>query len=154
MNPPADNQDLERFVEAQRGVYGRALAELRAGRKTSHWMWYVFPQLAGLGSSGNAQFYGIRGLDEARAYLAHPVLGARLVECAESLLELPGRLTATDIVGYPDDLKLRSCATLFARVAPAGSVFDRLLDRYYGGAGDERTLALLGSTRDGARGPG
>lgn len=139
---PVDPHDLERFLDAQRDDYPRALAEVRNGRKRTHWMWYVFPQLAGLGHSPMAQHYAIRSLDEAKAYLAHPQLGPRLTECFEALLQAQGR-SAHDIFGSPDDLKLRSCATLFSRAAPAGSVFEQVLDRYFGGERDERTLALL-----------
>lgn len=135
---------LNRFVEAQEPNYAEALSELRSGRKRSHWMWYVFPQLAGLGSSSMAARYAIRSEDEARAYLAHPVLGPRLIECAEAVLAINDK-SAHDILGSPDDLKLRSCATLFARVSPTGSVFERVLDRYYSSAGDPRTLQLLGT---------
>lgn len=134
--------DLARFIEAQDGVYGQALAELRRGRKQSHWMWFVFPQLVGLGHSAMSQRYGITGIDEARAYLAHEVLGLRLEECMEAALGIEGK-TATEIFGRPDDLKLQSCATLFAMITPPGSVFDRLLAKYYDGARDERTLRLL-----------
>ena len=141
-----DPHDLGRFVRAQAGDYQRALAELRSGRKRSHWMWYVFPQLDGLGSSPTAKRYAIRSLDEARAYREHPLLGARLVECAEAVLAVESR-SANEILGSPDDLKLRSCATLFARASPAGSVFHRLLDKYYGGEADPRTLRLLETTR-------
>jgi uncharacterized protein (DUF1810 family) len=105
-------------------------------------MWYVFPQVVGLGSSATAQHYGIRDADEARAYLAHPVLGQRLIECAEAICSVTGR-SAREILGTPDDLKLRSCATLFAQVSPPGSVFDRVLRRYYGGQPDQATLDLL-----------
>jgi uncharacterized protein (DUF1810 family) len=139
----ADPYHLARFLDAQRSVYERALAELRAGRKRSHWMWYVFPQLAGLGFSATSQQYGITGRDEARAYLEHPVLGARLHECADALLTLPPGTTAGAVLGYPDDLKLRSCATLFAAVSPPGSVFHRLLERYFESRADERTMARL-----------
>jgi uncharacterized protein (DUF1810 family) len=142
-NEPTDRWKLERFVDAQASVHERALAELRAGRKQSHWMWFVFPQLAGLGTSAMAERYAISGLDEARAYLAHPILGARLVESAETLLQLEGERSAATIMGYPDDMKLRSSATLFAQVSPPGSVFHRLLDRYFDGRGDERTMSLL-----------
>jgi uncharacterized protein (DUF1810 family) len=135
------SDDLERFVTAQEGVHGAALAELRAGRKRTHWMWFVFPQIAGLGSSPTARQYAISSLDEARAYLAHPVLGPRLREAAEALLGVEGR-TASAILGYPDDLKLRSSMTLFARAAGGPSVFQQVLDRYYDGP-DPRTLALL-----------
>jgi uncharacterized protein (DUF1810 family) len=143
---PADARDpheLERFVEAQRGDYDRALAEIRGGRKRSHWMWYVFPQLDGLGSSPMARRYAIKSAAEAVAYLRHPVLGPRLVACAEAAFGVEGR-TAHDIFGSPDDVKLRSCATLFAQVSLPGSVFHRLLDRYFAGQPDPRTLELLG----------
>jgi uncharacterized protein (DUF1810 family) len=133
---------LERFLRAQEDDYATALAELKAGRKRSHWIWYIFPQLDGLGFSAMAKQYAIQSLDEARAYLEHPVLGARLRECAEAVLGVEGR-SISAILGSPDDLKLRSCATLFAEVAPAGSVFERVLDRYYGGRRDERTLQIL-----------
>jgi len=137
-----DPYGLERFVEAQRGVHADALAELRAGRKRSHWMWFVFPQLAGLGVSASAQHYGIRGVDEAGAYLAHPVLGVRLRECAQALLALRGR-SAEQIFGFPDVLKLRSSMTLFAAVPGADAVFGEVLARYYDGEPDARTLHLL-----------
>jgi uncharacterized protein (DUF1810 family) len=132
---------LERFVEAQDGVYDDALAELSAGRKRTHWMWFVFPQIAGLGSSPTAKRYAIGSLDEARAYLAHPVLGPRLRECAQALLGIQGR-SAGDILGYPDDLKLRSSMTLFARAADDAALFQAVLDRYCDGP-DPHTLALL-----------
>ena len=128
---------------AQERAYETALAEVRRGRKRSHWMWYVFPQVAGLGSSEMSQRYAIRGAAEARAYLAHPLLGPRLVECFEAALGVQGR-TAHEIFGSPDDLKFRSCATLFAAVAPPGSVFQQALDRFFRGAGDPRTLEILG----------
>lgn len=134
--------NLQRFVAAQEGVYERALGELRAGRKRTHWMWFVFPQLAGLGFSATAQHYAIADLAEARAYLADPLLGQRLRRCAEALLAHEG-LGAREIFGSPDDLKLRSSMTLFVRVAERDSVFGRVLERYYGGAEDPRTLELL-----------
>ena len=137
-----DPHDLARFVQAQASSHERALAELRAGRKTSHWMWYVFPQLAGLGHSDMARRYAIRDATEARAYLAHPLLGPRLIACAEAVLGVAGR-SAHDIMGSPDDVKLRSSATLFAAVSEPGSAFHRILERYFGGEEDERTLALL-----------
>ena len=137
-----DPFDLARFVAAQAGVYPRALAEVRAGRKASHWMWFVFPQLEGLGTSANARRYALRDRDEAAAYLAHPLLGARLVEISGALLAFEGR-TAKQILGVPDDAKLRSCATLFAEVSTAGSVFERVLDRYFAGARDPETLRRL-----------
>jgi len=134
--------DLSRFVAAQRDVYARALGEIRAGRKRSHWMWFVFPQLAGLGLSATSRRYAIRDLAEARAYLEHPILGKRLVECGEAALGVEGR-SAFEVFGSPDDMKLRSCATLFSRVSPPGSVFHRLLDKYFGGEPDDRTMSLL-----------
>jgi uncharacterized protein (DUF1810 family) len=134
--------DLGRFLEAQMRNYAQALAEIRAGQKVSHWMWYVFPQLDGLGSSPTARTYAIKSRSEAEAYLAHPTLGPRLVECAEAALAVKGR-SAHDIFGFPDDLKLCSCATLFAQVSPPGSVFHRLIDRYFDGEPDAKTLRLL-----------
>jgi uncharacterized protein (DUF1810 family) len=145
LNTSADDPfDLQRFVEAQSGVYEDAVTQLRSGRKRTHWMWFVFPQLRGLGHSATAYRYGITGIDEARAYLAHPVLGSRLTECAAVLQQLDGRRTASDIFGYPDDLKLRSSLTLFAVASEPESVFERLLDKYFGGEPDERTVAMLG----------
>ena len=138
-----DPYDLDRFVRAQEGDFERALAELRGGRKRSHWMWYIFPQAAGLGSSPTSVRYAIRSLAEARAYLGHPVLGPRLEACARALLALEGT-SAAEILGTPDDLKLRSCATLFACVSPPGSVFEALLDKYSAGVGDPETLRLVG----------
>jgi uncharacterized protein (DUF1810 family) len=138
----ADPYDLQRFVDAQRGVHERVLAELAAGRKTSHWMWFVFPQIEGLGHSSMARRYALRGGDEAAAYLAHPVLGPRLVACAEAAIRAPG--SARAIFGTPDDLKLRSCATLFAKVAPEGSVFERVLARFFEGKPDPATAERLG----------
>ena len=142
-----DPHDLNRFIRAQEHDYARALAEICSGRKRTHWMWYVFPQLDGLGFSETARRYAIRGLEEARAYLMHPVLGPRLVECAEAVLAVQGR-SAWEIFGTPDDLKLRSCATVFAEVSAEGSVFHRLIQVYFGGAPDERTLTLLGQSAD------
>ena len=130
---------LARFTAAQEGVYDRALAELRAGCKRTHWMWFVFPQIAGLGSSRTAQRYAIASLQEARAYLADAVLGPRLIECATALLAVEGR-SAEEILGFPDDLKLRSSMTLFARAAPGIEVFQQVLDRYYDGKPDPQTL--------------
>src|SRR5882672_11672657 len=127
-----DPHDLRRFVDAQSRNYVDALSELRSGQKRSHWMWYVFPQYEGLGRSPMAQRYAIKSVAEAEAYLRHPLLGPRLIECAEALLGLEGR-SAHQIFGSPDDTKLRSSATLFSRVAPAGSVFHRVLHRYFAG---------------------
>jgi len=137
-----DPFDLERFVAAQSGVIERVRAELQTGRKQSHWMWFVFPQLAGLGVSPMAQRYAISSLAEARAYLAHPLLGARLRECTELVLAIHGK-TAHAIFGSPDDLKFRSCLSLFAEAAPEEIVFNIALAKYFSGAKDPRTLALL-----------
>jgi uncharacterized protein (DUF1810 family) len=134
--------DLQRFHDAQDGVYERALGQLRAGRKTSHWMWFVFPQIAGLGMSSMSQHYAIRSLDEARDYLADPVLGARLRECASVLAALEGR-TAEQIFGGIDAVKLRSSMTLFHRAAPDEPVFGQVLEKYYDGAADPATEARL-----------
>lgn len=134
--------DLQRFRDAQDGVYEGALAELRAGRKTGHWMWFVFPQLAGLGRSETAQHYAIASLDEARDYLADPVLGARLRECASALMAVQGR-SAEEILGGIDAVKLRSSMSLFHRAAPDEPLFRQVLDKYYGGAPDPATDELL-----------
>jgi uncharacterized protein (DUF1810 family) len=137
--------DLERFVEAQaNGVHARALAELRAGRKVSHWMWFVFPQVAGLGSSPTSRRYAIGSLEEARGYLDHPVLAPRLVECAQAVLSHPDR-TAREIMGTPDDAKLRSSMTLFALAADSEPAFQQVLDTFFDGERDPRTLELVGS---------
>ena len=138
-----DSFDLARFVRAQEGTHVQALAEVRRGRKASHWMWFVFPQLAGLGSSPTAQHYALNGLDEARAYLAHPVLGLRLRAITEVAAQLEGR-TARDVFGSPDDMKLRSSLTLFEAAAPDGTVFGRALDALSGGGRDRLTLEKLG----------
>jgi uncharacterized protein (DUF1810 family) len=137
-----DPFDLQRFVDAQRADYDRALREIRNGRKQSHWMWYVFPQFAGLGMSPTSQRYAIGSLAEASAYLAHPVLGPRLLECADVVLALRDR-SALEVFGAPDDMKLRSSATLFAAVSPAGSAFHRIVEQYFGGDLDDRTRALI-----------
>lgn len=138
-----DAAALERFTEAQAGTYAQALAEVRAGRKRSHWMWFVFPQLAGLGTSDFARRYAIRDLAEARAFLAHPVLGARLREISAAAAALPAG-SALEVFGAPDDLKLHSSATLFSLVSPAGSPFHAVLARYFEGEPDAATLRLLG----------
>jgi uncharacterized protein (DUF1810 family) len=142
--PADDPHDLSRFVSAQAGDYDRALAEIRSGRKKSHWIWYIFPQVEGLGFSSMSRRYSIKSVDEARAYLDHPLLGPRLVECAEAAMGVEGR-SAYQIFGSPDDMKLKSCATLFASVSPPDSVFARLLDKYYQGQRDGQTLQWLGS---------
>ncbi|HOT28143.1 MAG TPA: DUF1810 domain-containing protein [Candidatus Ozemobacteraceae bacterium] len=141
-----DAFNLERFVQAQNDVYDDVLVELKNGRKRSHWMWFVFPQFEGLGFSPISEMYSIKSLAEATAYIAHPVLGPRLIECAETVLGVEGR-SAHEIFGSPDDMKLKSCATLFARVSPPGSPFHRILDKYYSGVQDDRTLELLGDQR-------
>ena len=136
--------DLDRFLIAQEGVYDGALDELRGGRKSGHWMWFIFPQIAGLGRSTMSQRYAIGSLDEAHAYLAHPVLGARLRECAEAVLSVRGR-SAEEILGPIDAVKLRSSMTLFHRAAPEDPVFREVIDRYYGRRLDDATDALLGA---------
>ena len=137
--------DLQRFATAQDGVIDTVLAELRAARKRTHWMWFVFPQLRGLGASSMAQHYGIASLDEARAYLADPVLGPRLRQCCELMLAAPPERSALDILGSPDDLKFRSCLTLFSLADPDEAVFRQALQRFYAGRPDPRTLALCGT---------
>ena len=140
---PADPFHLVRFVQAQEDVYDQAVSEIMSGRKCTHWMWYIFPQIDGLGFSSTAKLYSIKNIAEARAYLAHPLLGSRLLQCAEAVVRLDGR-SARDIFGSPDDVKLRSCATLFTHVSPPGSVFERLLGKYFQGCRDAKTLELLG----------
>lgn len=139
----ADPYGLSRFVEAQEGVYERALQELRRGRKATHWMWLVFPQLAGLGHSEMARRYGISSMDEAQAYLGHPVLGLRLQECTGAACGAEGR-SAYEIFGSPDDLKFRSSMTLFLRAGAGEACFREALDRFFGGEEDPLTLSLLG----------
>jgi uncharacterized protein (DUF1810 family) len=139
---PDDPFSLERFVVAQRRTYTAALGELRRGGKESHWMWFIFPQFEGLGVSEASQHFAIKSLDEARAYIDHPVLGTRLLECCETLLGLKG-LSASEVFGYPDDRKLRSSMTLFDLVASPDSLFARVLDSYFDGQRDARTLRLV-----------
>ena len=138
-----DQFDLQRFVDAQASIHERALAELKAGRKQSHWMWFVFPQLTGLGHSDMARRYGISGREEALAYLQHSVLSERLARCCEALLEWKDR-SAMQIMGSPDDMKLRSSMTLFAAVAPQTPVFQHVLDAFFDGKPDAVTLSKLG----------
>ena len=138
-----EEKELDKFVSAQARDYDTALAEIRSGYKRSHWMWYIFPQLQGLGFSPTAQYYGIRDLEQAKDYMAHPVLGPRLVEISVALLSLPGS-NPSAVMGYPDDLKLCSCMTLFELAAPDEPVFGRVLEKYYGGRRDRMTLNLLG----------
>ena len=135
--------NLQRFLDAQATDYTQALAEVKAGRKRSHWMWYIFPQVQGLGFSETSRFYGIKDLTEATAYLQHPVLGGRLVSVCEALLALPGS-NATSIMGSPDDIKLKSSMTLFAAVPEAPPVFQAVLAKFFGGKHDDKTLQLLG----------
>lgn len=134
--------ELERFVTAQAPVYDAVVTELRAGRKRTHWMWFIFPQLAGLGRSAMAQKYALASVDEARAYLAHPVLGARLRECCSIVVKLSG-LSANQIFSEPDDMKFRSSMTLFAQAAPDEPLFSECLAKYFGGIPDATTLALI-----------
>jgi uncharacterized protein (DUF1810 family) len=140
-----DPYHLDRFVEAQaHGVHDRALAELRSGRKTSHWMWFVFPQVAGLGSSPTSRRYAVGSVEEARAYLRHPVLGPRLLECVRAVLA-HADLSARQLLGSPDDVKLRSSMTLFAVADDSEPVFQQVLDAFFAGERDPRTIELLGT---------
>jgi len=140
--PDEIDYNLGRFVEAQNGDYERALSELRAGHKRSHWMWFIFPQIAGLGSSFMAEKYAIRSAEEAAAYLADPVLGGRLLRCVEAVLAIEGK-SANEVFGSPDDFKLRSSMTLFAAISEHGSPFHKVIDRLYRGEFDDRTIQLL-----------
>ena len=133
--------DLSRFHKAQKGTYETALAEIRAGRKRSHWIWYIFPQIQGLGYSSTAQYYAIEDLNEAKAYLADPVLRERLLEISNALLALDS-CDASEVMGYPDDLKLRSSMTLFSLADPECTVFRDVLEKFYDGREDSRTIAL------------
>jgi uncharacterized protein (DUF1810 family) len=139
----ADPYDLTRFVQAQGRDYEQAMSEIRGGRKRSHWMWYIFPQFEGLGLSATSRHYAIKSRAEAEAYLRHVVLGARLVESARAVVALERR-SAFEVFGSPDDMKLQSSATLFASISPAGSVFEQIIDKYFGGKRDEKTMSLLG----------
>ena len=143
-----DPFDLNRFLTAQEHTYQNALAEVKSGQKRTHWMWYIYPQLRGLGFSPTSQKFGIRSLEEASAYLDHPVLGPRLIEACKAALKNVTR-TPTEVFGSPDDTKLRSCATLFARVSTDDSVFHKIIARQFHGEYDERTLALLERNGDG-----
>jgi uncharacterized protein (DUF1810 family) len=142
MDPATDPFDLQRFVDAQADVYHTVVEELRAGRKRSHWIWFIFPQIAGLGSSPTAARYAISSLEEAEAYLGHDVLGPRLHECAQLVNQVQGR-PINEIFGSPDDLKVRSSMTLFARATDDNEDFVALLDKYYGGEQDPLTLEQL-----------
>lgn len=141
-----DPFDLERFVAAQQGAYERACAELRGGKKTGHWIWFIFPQILGLGMSEMSRQYAIRSLDEAKAYLAHQVLGPRLKQVSRIVLEIDG-LTVEEIFGWPDDMKLRSSMTLFAAAAADGEAFTAVLKKYFNSERDQRTLDLLKKPR-------
>ncbi len=134
--------DLKRFLDSQANDFERALAEIKRGRKQSHWMWYIFPQIAGLGSSETSRFYAVKDRAEAELYLAHPVLGARLVEISEALLEIEGK-TANQIFGSPDDMKLKSSMTLFGALKNTNPIFQSVLDKYFNGTNDLRTLQLI-----------
>lgn len=142
MDEKHDPFDLQRFVEAQEPVYAQVCAELSEGRKRGHWMWFVFPQIRGLGHSPTAQHFAIRSRAEAEAYLRHPVLGTRLRECTALVNAVQGR-EVSEIFGYPDDLKFRSSMTLFVEVAPEDAVFRQALDKYFEGEPDERTVELM-----------
>ncbi len=135
--------DLERFLDAQEKDFETALAQIKSGKKQSHWMWYIFPQIAGLGFSSTSKFYAIKDQDEAENYLAHPTLGGRLVEISNALLDAEGK-TVKQIFGSPDDVKLKSSMTLFGALENTNPVFQKVLDKYFGGAKDQRTLELLG----------
>ena len=140
-----ENKELVKFLDAQNQMYLKTLAEVRNGKKESHWMWFVFPQIKGLGFSETAKFYGIADLEEAEAYFVHPVLGKHLIEISEALLNVNGK-TATEIFGTPDYMKLRSCMTLFSKVPGADKIFEKILDKYFGGSQDDYTEELLQKT--------
>lgn len=142
-HPIADRFQLDRFLDAQKNVYNLALQELRDGEKSSHWMWFIFPQIHGLGSSGTAIRYAIRSIEVARAYLAHPILGPRLLACCQALMGVDGK-SATDVMGYPDDVKLRSSMTLFALAAANPDLFLQVLSKYFDGHPDPATCEILG----------
>ena len=133
---------VERFISAQEYSYQTALSEIRNGKKVSHWIWYIFPQLKGLGRSYISEYYGIKNVDEAKSYLTHPILGARLLEITKALLNL-NENDPLKVMGNPDDLKLKSCMTLFAYISEDGSIFHQVLDKYFGGRRDERTLSII-----------
>lgn len=137
-----DKYNLKRFLTAQEDVYSNALSELRLGRKRSHWMWFIFPQIEGLGHSSTAKYYSIKSLGEAEEYLEHSILGNRLIECTQALLQIEGR-SASEIFGYPDDMKLKSSMTLFGQVFKEISVFSLVLEKYFEGKRDKMTLELM-----------
>lgn len=135
--------ELDRFLEAQKNDYAIALSEISSGKKRSHWMWYIFPQIAGLGFSSTSKFYAIKDISEAEEYLNHSILGKRLIEISEALLNVKNK-TASEIFGSPDDMKLKSSMTLFGAVESANEVFQKVLDKYFGGKKDEKTLGIIG----------
>jgi uncharacterized protein (DUF1810 family) len=137
-----DNYKLIRFLEAQNQVYLKVLSEIKKGQKQSHWMWFIFPQLVGLGSSENARYFGITHLGEAKAYLQHPTLGKHLIEISKAVLAINGK-SASDIFGYPDDLKLHSSMTLFSTVENTDPIFSEVINKYFGGLLDSQTIELL-----------
>lgn len=134
--------NLQRFITAQQNDYPAALAEIKQGRKRSHWMWYIFPQIAGLGFSETSKYYALKNIEETQAYLNHPILGSRLIEICTGLLKLPAS-NATPIFGTPDDLKLRSCVTLFAALPSTNQVFQQVLDKFFNGEADKNTLKII-----------
>ncbi len=138
----SDTHNLVRFTEAQDSVYSTVLSELQQGKKTTHWMWFIFPQLAGLGRSPTAEFYAIKSLEEAGQYCQHPLLGARIRECSTTVLCIKGR-TIENVFGFPDYLKLKSCMTLFSSLPDPDPIFAAVLDRFFHGERDSRTLELL-----------
>jgi len=140
-----DLYSLSRFINAQKGVFENVLTELRNGQKRTHWMWFIFPQIDGLGKSATSKHYSIKSVEEARKYVNHPVLGERLSKCAELILDVDGK-SALEIFGSPDDKKLKSSMTLFACVTDSDSVFVRVLDKYFDGKRDKKTIYLLGSS--------
>jgi uncharacterized protein (DUF1810 family) len=133
---------LSRFLSAQKSFYSLVVKELETGKKKSHWMWFIFPQIEGLGHSSTAKYYSIKSIEEAKEYIAHPVLGKRLLECTNILLHINGK-TADEIFGYPDNLKLKSCMTLFNFIAPEQEVFEIVLKRFFAGEEDQRTVSIL-----------
>ena len=140
------SQNIERFIEAQEGIYQAALEEVKSGKKQSHWMWFIFPQIQGLGYSSMAIYYGIRNMEEAIEYLQHPILGSQLIEISTAILD--GKETnPLELLGFPDNLKLKSSMTLFSQVPDAPEVFKQVLERFFGGEVDEKTMDILGTCR-------
>ena len=141
-SPVFDQFDLERFIIAQKGVYNNILSELKSGQKRTHWMWYIFPQIDGLGKSTTSRLYALKSIEEAKQYLDHQILGIRLIECTETVLDTQGH-SISDIFKFPDDIKFRSSMTLFAHISRPNSIFSLLLEKYFGGNKDEKTLKIL-----------